>query len=83
MSLVWENYSCPKGKSIAMRAQLRTPLKFIENHSIMISRALMRSINLALIMPRDTRFLVHTEKSYEINPKSDCIYHFHIDLDPN
>ena len=22
-------------------------------------------------------------KSYSINPKSDCIYHFPIDLDPN
>ena len=26
---------------------------------------------------------IHTEKSYRIKPKSDCIYHFPIDLDPN
>ena len=26
---------------------------------------------------------VHTEKSYQIKPKSDCIYHFPIDLEPN
>ena len=24
----------------------------------------------------------YTEKSYQINPKSDCIYHFPVDLEP-
>ena len=26
---------------------------------------------------------VHTEKSYQINPKLNCIYHFPIDLEQN
>ena len=26
---------------------------------------------------------MHTEKSYHIKPKSDCIYHAPIDLEPN
>jgi len=26
---------------------------------------------------------MHTEKSYWVNPKSDCIYHLKIDMEPN
>ena len=65
---------------------LRAPLKPDEHHSNIVARGLIAG---GFNMQKDAAFFrqsTHRDifsKSYQINPKSDCIYDFPIDLEPN
>ena len=78
-----------------MGDQLKALLKPLEHHGSMVSRGLRETLDWVPMMAETqvsqtethSEISVHTEKSFQnlikSTQKSDCIYYFPIDLEPN